>query len=144
VSPVDAAADEGAPMAVSEKDEISQLWVEITGWRKEGGLQPEPDSRLWPRVEPLSVGTIRQPMSTGDEPSSSVCIDTCSISNNICNNAERICQIADSLGGDDWADDKCTSAKAACQQATEQCTSCIESEKTGGEKEAKIEAPVWN
>ena len=71
-------------------------------------------------------------------------MDTCKISNDICVNADRICDIAADLGGDAWADEKCESATMACEEAAQQCEECINKELYGSLGEGHIDAPVWN
>lgn len=53
------------------------------------------------------------------------CTDACTISTSICNNQQRICDLAQQLAGDDWAANKCTSARASCQSARASCCSCV-------------------
>jgi hypothetical protein len=62
-----------------------------------------------------------------------VCNDVCSLAENICDNAERICTLADELGkDDDFAQQKCTSAKASCREAKQRCCGCSDdAPKTG-------------
>ena len=66
---------------------------------------------------------------TTDDPScrpapSDRCTDVCKLSTSICHNQDRICELAKSLPGDDWAANKCTSARASCQTAHSRCCSC--------------------
>jgi hypothetical protein len=66
---------------------------------------------------------------TADEPSchpaaGDHCSDVCKLSTSICHNQDRICELAKSLPGDDWAANKCTSARASCQTAHARCCSC--------------------
>jgi hypothetical protein len=53
------------------------------------------------------------------------CTDACSLSTSICNNQQKICDLAQQLAGDDWAANKCTSARASCQAARASCCSCV-------------------
>jgi hypothetical protein len=52
------------------------------------------------------------------------CTDVCKLGTSICRNQDRICELAKSLPGDDWAANKCTSARASCQAAHQRCCSC--------------------
>ncbi len=53
------------------------------------------------------------------------CTDACTISTSICGNQQKICELAQQLAGDDWAANKCTSARASCQAARASCCSCV-------------------
>jgi hypothetical protein len=65
------------------------------------------------------------------DPTTAVCTDTCNLKDAICDNAESICRIAGELGNDDWADKKCSSAKASCKEATQKCCECTAGEASG-------------
>lgn len=52
------------------------------------------------------------------------CTDVCKLDTSICRNQDRICELAKSLPGDDWAANKCTSARASCQAAHQRCCGC--------------------
>jgi hypothetical protein len=53
------------------------------------------------------------------------CKDVCTLSDSICKNQQRICELASQLVGDDWAAGKCTTARASCQTAHDSCCSCV-------------------
>jgi hypothetical protein len=53
------------------------------------------------------------------------CSDACTISTSICSNQDKICALAQQLAGDDWAANKCASARASCQAAHDSCCSCM-------------------
>lgn len=61
------------------------------------------------------------PMAAG---ASQTCSDVCTLSESICKNADRICELADGMPGDDWAAGKCRDAKQACTDAKQRCTDC--------------------
>ena len=64
-------------------------------------------------------------MCADDHKVPTTCDDVCSLADAICDNAEAICTIADELGkDDDFAQDKCTSAKASCREAKQKCCGC--------------------
>jgi hypothetical protein len=53
------------------------------------------------------------------------CDDVCNLADAICDNAEAICTIAGELGkDDDFAQDKCSSAKGSCREAKQKCCGC--------------------
>jgi hypothetical protein len=53
------------------------------------------------------------------------CSDACTLSTSICNTQQKICALANQLAGDDWAANKCESAKTSCQAAHDRCCSCV-------------------
>jgi hypothetical protein len=52
------------------------------------------------------------------------CTDVCTLSTSICNNQQKICDLAKQLPGDDWAANKCESARASCKASSESCCTC--------------------
>jgi hypothetical protein len=69
------------------------------------------------------------PMAAGANPTcvrntSTVCTQTCELSDSICANSDKICAIANKLQGDDWAATKCKDNKATCETAKTQCCEC--------------------
>jgi hypothetical protein len=53
------------------------------------------------------------------------CGDACTLSTSICGNQQKICDLARQLEGDDWAANKCATARASCQAAHDNCCSCV-------------------
>jgi hypothetical protein len=53
------------------------------------------------------------------------CTSACTLSTSICSNQQKICDLAKQLVGDDWAANKCESAKASCRAAHDSCCSCV-------------------
>jgi hypothetical protein len=52
------------------------------------------------------------------------CADACKLGDAICDDATRICALADQLPGDDWAAGKCSGGKASCERARQRCCDC--------------------
>ena len=130
--------------------EIARLWDEIDAWRGqagtaeiEAGYAPPPGAEAagareaMPGSEPgeaVTAGTDPGRVSaslpspdaacpaTASEPPE--CRDSCTLATSICDNAGRICRIAQQLSGDDWAAGKCSDAGAVCRQATADCCGC--------------------
>lgn len=101
------------------------LWGQIRAWRQDAGLRGvEPPRRaiLEMRGQPMAKATRACPQRI--EPHTPACLDTCSLADAICENADRICRVASELAGDAWADDKCASAKASCKEARQACCRC--------------------
>ncbi len=58
-------------------------------------------------------------------PASDACKTSCTLSDSICANAERICELAKQLGGADaYANDRCARGKTSCETAHAHCCSC--------------------
>ena len=55
---------------------------------------------------------------------SDTCRSSCDLSEAICKNAGRICDIAGQLATDDWANQKCASGKSSCDAAHGRCCNC--------------------
>ena len=109
----------------TKRDEIQDLWMQIRDWRVQKGMPADPEVPMGNVFG--QVPEIRQ-CKVEREPTTELCQDKCSLSDAICDNAERICDIASELGGDPWANEKCKSAKASCKEATEKCCKCTEKE----------------
>jgi hypothetical protein len=113
------------------KQEIIRLSNEIRQWRISKDMTPEPPIDLTQRPELLQPDfkKLRQCPEQQDPPKTDECTDVCTLKDDICDNAESICRIADELGDDAWAQEKCKSAKASCKQATDKCCGCLADEK---------------
>jgi hypothetical protein len=55
---------------------------------------------------------------------SEICTQSCTLSDSICGNADKICQLASQLAGDSWAEGKCNAAKQTCSAAHDKCCAC--------------------
>jgi hypothetical protein len=115
------------------KQAILDKWNEIGDWRERKGLIRDPldamtrnDVQAIPKVP---VSKIRQCPAQEDPPKTDECTDVCSLKDDICDNAASICRIANDLGDDAWAREKCDSAKQSCKEATEKCCGCLADEK---------------
>jgi len=117
-----------------DKQRILNEWNEIGDWRVSKGLARDPlDALTRNDVQALHkspVSKIRQcPPDDDAPPKTEACDDVCNLKKDICDNAASICRIADQLGDDAWARNKCNSAKASCKEATEKCCGCRADEK---------------
>lgn len=54
------------------------------------------------------------------------CSNLCTLATSICRDHERICRLAQQLGDDEWAANKCTQARASCQAAHDTCCECMQ------------------
>jgi hypothetical protein len=108
---------------MQKQNEITALWTQIRGWRREAKMEVDP-SPILIGAPPKSVSDAKR-VCPEAHPVPTECTDVCSIAENICDNAERICQLADELGKqDDFAQGKCTSSKASCREAKQRCCGC--------------------
>ena len=116
--------------ATDRHDEIDRLASEIESERARMAL-PEPP----PLVEaPQNASATAVPM--GQVPSSQdpachhgtsqTCSDSCTLSDQICKNAQKICDLAHQLRGDGWAADKCDRGKQTCDAAHASCCACTQ------------------
>lgn len=53
------------------------------------------------------------------------CTTACTLATSICDNQHKICELARQLEGDDWAANKCESARQSCKAAHDSCCSCV-------------------
>jgi hypothetical protein len=107
----------------ARRNEITALWAQIRDWRREGGMDVEPDDARVIAMSQMSVSSAARACSLPATPRRG-CGDVCELGDAICDNAESICGIADELGDDAWAREKCDSAKASCREAQERCCRC--------------------
>jgi hypothetical protein len=117
----------GAPSQMAPLDdphaEIDRLSHDIDVAREGLGLAaPAPTPMPAPAeamaAVPLSTDATCQPAETDR------CTQSCKVSDSICNNAQRICDLAKDLAGDGWAAGKCATAKETCATAHESCCTC--------------------
>jgi len=110
-----------------KRTEIIALWTQIRSWRLDAGmdLEPHPDSLLGVRGKSVKKAQL---VCQAQVPTP--CNDVCNLGDAICDNAERICDIAAELGPDDKLGvEKCESSKASCREAKQRCCSCAEKQK---------------
>jgi hypothetical protein len=145
---------ESAAESPGARAEITRLWDEIDAWRGQAGTaeveagyarSPGADTTeaagaraarpggeaegeaAAAGADPGRVSATLQPPDAAcpaavSEPPE--CRDSCTLAASICDNAGRICRLAQQLSGDDWAAGKCTDAGAVCRQATADCCGC--------------------
>ncbi len=109
---------------LEKENEITALWTQIRDWRREGKMNLEPNPADVFQVRNHTVPEAKRVCTAAHEVPPK-CNDICDLSVAICDNAETICKIADDLGKqDEYAQDKCTSAKASCREAQQKCCNC--------------------
>ena len=115
---------------LAKENEITALWTQIRDWRREAHLNLDPTPADLFSVRSASVAAEKQVCVTAHEVPQT-CVDVCDLSVAICDNAEAICAIAADLGAqDDYAQEKCASAKASCRESKQRCCQCESSEAT--------------
>lgn len=125
-----ASPDGGArtPMPGDPRNEIDRLAQEIDASLATAGaatLAPATcEAEHTCTAEPMGVPPrVEDPAcrpGAGD-----VCTQACTLSDSVCKNADRICELAAQLGrADDWANAKCQSANDACKRTRERCCGC--------------------
>ncbi len=107
-----------------QHDEIARLSQQIAEQRSTLGLAAPPPHLMTPET-PMTPMT---PMTGGNagcvRSAASTCAQSCTLSDTICENAKKICDIAKQLPGDTWAQDKCSEGAATCDQARAACCAC--------------------
>jgi hypothetical protein len=109
---------------LAKENEITALWTQIRDWRREAHMDLDPAPGIELQMKNRSVPEAKRVCPEVHEVPPK-CNDKCDLSVAICDNAESICRIADELGkGDEYAQEKCASAKASCREAKQRCCNC--------------------
>ena len=103
--------------------QITQLAAQIDAQRGQLGLPLEAPTCL-----PSSCQVTRMDAApsavTCQSGTSATCRDTCTLSDSICLDAKKICDLAGTMPGDTWAAGKCATAKQTCDDAHARCCAC--------------------
>jgi hypothetical protein len=129
-SPAGAPRAEGEPRTEGDpRAEIAALDREIAGAMLKAHVPQPPTSTCngagcaaalsAPFATPTTTDLQCHPAATER------CTEACTLSTSICRNQEKICNLARELAGDDWAANKCESARASCKAAHDSCCSCL-------------------
>jgi len=120
-------ANDSGAMPGDARGQIRSLDAHIDQQLASMGLDPPTDTdvteamvghRSWAFPESTAIDTCATP-PTGDQ-----CGDVCTLADAICDDAKKICDLADELGGDAWATQKCESGKLSCEKSTQRCCEC--------------------
>lgn len=117
------------PDLLARRNEITALSTQIRQWRREAGMDVEPDDDTIVAMARTTPATAARACVLPTPPLPR-CNDVCDLADAICDNAEAICAIAAELRDDTWAKDKCDNAKASCREAQERCCDCHRDEAT--------------
>jgi hypothetical protein len=117
----------GSPDMASPKQQLDMLYDELEQERQSLQLpEPQIESGTAP---PMPMATEPMPTSTTDKTCkhapSETCTTSCTLSDKICDNREKICKLAGELAGDQDAADKCTKATKTCKSSHEKCCGCL-------------------
>ena len=115
----------GAPHVLpdSQRDQLLKLEAELDAHRTTLQLaEPMPADFMNTPVQPLGA------LVATDDPKcrpgkSETCTNSCTLSNNICKNADSICRLAVEIN-DDWARGKCAKANKTCEASRTKCCGC--------------------
>lgn len=120
------------PSGMAARDEIEVLDREIEAALTRVGLRPTPRplcavdgncSELAPT--PMGIKPAAEDPTCKPGPSDT-CKDSCNLSDSICKNADRICVLAQQLGGTDaYANETCERGNASCKASRERCCGCM-------------------
>jgi hypothetical protein len=111
-------------MPPSAHDQIEALDAEITASRSKLALdEPTEQAIMGAPMEPR--GAMPSTQDTKCHPAQTeTCKTSCTLSDSICSNANKICEIAKTLGSDNWALNKCAKANTTCEASKGKCCGC--------------------
>jgi hypothetical protein len=109
-------------MKQDKRTEIIALWTQIRSWRLDAEMPLDPAPKT---VFEMRKQTVQGAQRVCQAQVPTTCNDVCNLADAICDNAERICEIAAELGPDDkLGQEKCESAKGSCREAKKNCCGC--------------------
>jgi hypothetical protein len=106
----------------SVRSQIDELDRDIAS-RMKSGAMPAPTGAEIEGARPIAMDAAAGVCTPPPAPSAS-CDDACRLGDAICDDARRICDLAQQLPGDSWASGKCDSGKASCERAKQRCCDC--------------------
>ena len=116
----------GAPFIVpaSPHDEIEKLEAEITASRTQLKLE-EPTEQAIQSAPVLPLGALPSTQDPKCHPAQNdTCKTSCTLSDSICSNADKICNLATTMPNDNWAMNKCAKANTTCEASKSKCCGC--------------------
>jgi hypothetical protein len=116
-------AESPSVMESNPHKQIEQRMAAIADAMSRDGIQP---ACLGASCEALPAAALTLP--TKDDAChpgpSDTCKQSCTLGDSICDDAQHVCDLADSLPGDEWAQGKCGDAKQSCHAAHDRCCTC--------------------
>lgn len=113
-----------SPMPASPREQIEQLDAAIEASRTELQLDAPTESQIQSApAQPMGA------MPSSDDPKcrpakTETCTTSCTLSDSICSNADKICNLAKDMVGDAWAANKCAKANTTCEASRAKCCGC--------------------
>ena len=113
-----------AVMPASGRDQIEELDAQITAAVTELKLDDaRPEAIQSGQATPMGAVT-----AAGDPAcrpaKTETCSTSCTLSDSVCSNADKICTLAADMQGDTWAENKCKRANLMCQASHKKCCGC--------------------
>jgi hypothetical protein len=113
-----------SPLPGSTRDQIQQLDDQITISRAKLELE-EPTAAAIQSAPVQPMGALPAQQDPKCKPAKNdTCTTSCTLSDSICGNANKICELAKSMPGDNWALNKCAKANTTCEQSRTKCCGC--------------------
>lgn len=111
-------------MPATPRAQIEDLDRQIAADRAQLGLDEPTDAMVQGApAAPMSVAPASED-PTCRPAATDTCKTSCSLSDSICGNAEKICKLAQDMAGDDWAANKCAKANQTCEASRAKCCGC--------------------
>jgi len=109
----------------SSHSEIDRLDKEIATQLEQMKLAPPAVAPMAdPQAMSADTAAAAANAKTCTHGQSETCKSACELSDSICTNAGKICNLASQLSNDQWANQKCANGKASCDAASGRCCSC--------------------
>jgi hypothetical protein len=111
-------------MPASPHDQIEELDAKITAATTELKLE-EAQPEAIQSSSPTPMGAITAAGDPKCRPAKTdTCSTSCTLSDSVCSNADKICTLAKDMQGDTWAENKCKRANLMCEASHKKCCSC--------------------
>jgi hypothetical protein len=121
---VDGNAAAASLIPASAREEIQALDDQNTAALAELKLE-EPQPAMIESSAATPMGAISPQSDPKCRPAQTEqCTTSCTLSNSVCSNADKICTLAKDMVGDTWASNKCKRANVMCEAAHKKCCSC--------------------
>jgi hypothetical protein len=121
----------GRGYRLAQRDSVHEWWVHPKGdvvtrrWDTDAaGSEEEDQQPVQERVPETPAPTPQVQPPEPMPPSAEVCVEIQTLTDAICDNAGRICQIADELGDDEAAQATCERARRSCEEAAKRSAAC--------------------
>ena len=111
-------------MPASPRDQILELDDLIAADRAKLALD-EPTDAMVQGAPAQPLGAMPSSADPKCRPAASeTCKTSCTLSDSICSNADKICRLAQDMAGDAWAQNKCAKANQTCEASRTKCCGC--------------------